>query len=282
MDENNELDGTLVVKQYQPITIFSESFNDARSKALQSFFTGITPQSAIKERAGRGGGKVKYVTGYHMIEQISLITNFRWSHKRITEEYRPNKENPIEIITDVEVTIWDNNGNSYSHPGTGSKDVARYASDVYTKQWINGKEQFIDLGLDETDMMWQQEKRKQYHRYEIAHKRGDIISLGDDRKAAETDAIKKALSYFGIARDVYGHKEASVVDETTEEESEEAKKQREAVESFKRWLIHVHVRWSEVFEILGISDATEIVDFNEAQRKIIEAKGLKEEKDDKI
>jgi recombination DNA repair RAD52 pathway protein len=61
-------------------------------------------------------------------------------------------------------------------------------------------------------------------------KQGKIIALGDDLKAAYSDGIKKCLSYFGIADDVYGGKEAEVY---VEEEAIEEKKSGTAVVSLE-------------------------------------------------
>jgi hypothetical protein len=265
----------------QIITMFNVALNNERTQALASFFQGATPRSEIRKREGRGGGQVDYVNGYWMFRQATLLTNSRWWHEKTGVKFRPNEENPVEITVYVNVTFEDyETGKTYTHPGTGSKDVARYKKDTYKKDWINGKAVFIDLGIDNTDTTWKQENRKQKHLFEIEHHKGEIISLGDDEKAAETDAVKKALSFFGIANDVYGHKEKKFIDPTSEEESNEDGESEEVeldvkdgYKKFGIWLKLKGLLWSEVYEIL---QTKEITDYEAAKVKIMEVKGIKE------
>jgi hypothetical protein len=263
------------------ITMFNVALNDERIQALASFFQGATPRNEIRKRTGRGGGQVDFVNGYWMFRQATLLTNSRWWHEKTGIKFRPDELNPAEITVYVNVTFEDyETGKTYTHPGTGSKDVARYKEDTYKKTYVGKEQKFIDLGIDITDTTWQQEKRKQRHLFEIEHHKGEIISLGDDEKAAETDAIKKALSYFGIANDVYGHKEKKFIDPTSEEENNEDGESEEVeldvkdrYKKFGIWLKLKGLLWSEVYEILGTK---EIADYEVAKQKIMEVKGIKE------
>ena len=99
------------------------------------------------------------------------------------------------------------------------------------------------------------------------------IPLGDQKKAAGSDCLKKCASLFGIALDVYWGKELEYF-----AEEEPAKGQSvdysggEAMRAFGKFLEKNHISWSETFRILGTRD---IADFKEAYNKVKEAKGIK-------
>ena len=223
------------------LTIFN---NDTYSKeiqtAIKSLISGKTPIAEVRKRDSRGG-EVNYVNGYYMFRQASLITGFRWSSKCLREKYLPNEDTPTEIGALMEVTLYDQAGNAYSHQSWGSSDVKRYAKD----QFKDGKK---------------------------VHSAGEIISLFDDLKAAYTDGIKKCLSYFGIANDIYGGKELNYFE--SEEESSNGKQpgivisstdQRTALDAYIR---NKHIRYDKALEIIGVSSMNDIIDYKAAYDKL--------------
>lgn len=65
----------------------------------------------------------------------------------------------------------------------------------------------------------------------------------------------------------------------TEEVDENTASRTEAIEqeqykAFGKWLDKNHVRWSEAYQILGITENDKIADYNTARNKIKEAKGI--------
>jgi hypothetical protein len=233
-------------QQDTSITLFNSPIaKKEREKALRSLFEGHTPPSDVRKRIAGGGNEVNYVNGYWMFRQASLITGYRWSHIKLKERFRPNEEEPKEIGVDVLVTIWDNQGNKFEHTATGQKDVARYSKDDYKGNY----------------------------------KKGDLISIFDDIKSAETDGIKKALSYFGIANDIYGGRELQFFGNEAGEKDSESSTSLEVIDytgndaykGFGKWLKENGILWSEAYKILG----TEIItDFKDAYEKIKKEKGL--------
>lgn len=159
------------------LTIFSVGKAE-RQIAIDAFLSGITDKKHIRQRPARGGGNVEYVSTYYMTRMMNLLTGFKWTSECVEEKARPNWETPVEIMCKMKVTTWDNNGRALSHTAWGTKDVAYYKS-KFTKD-------------------------------SKAPPKPQIIALGDDLKAAYSDGIKKCLSYFGIADDVYGGKEAEL------------------------------------------------------------------------
>jgi len=209
------------------LTIFEAIGKKQRIAAIQALLTGKTPEKYILTRPARGGGIAKYVNTYYMTRQVSLVTGFRWNSECLKEEFRPNKEEPVEIGAFMKVTILDGSGNEISHYSWGQKDVARYNYD---------------------------DKKGNY-------KKGDMISLFDDLKAAYSDGIKKCLSYFGIANDIYGSKDY----EAYEEELNDPKKQ------LSKYITDKGLSYGEqVFPTLGVASFSEITDFEDALKKLKE------------
>jgi len=209
------------------LTIFDAVDEKQRQEAIKSLLTGKTPEKYIQERPARGGGIAKYVNTYYMTRQISLVTGFRWSSECLKEEFRPNKENPTEIGALMKVTVLDSNDIEISHTSWGQKDVARYNKD---------------------------DAKGNY-------KKGDLISLFDDLKAAYSDGIKKCLSYFGVANDIYGNRDY----EAYAEELADPKRQ------FNKYVEDKGLSYGEqVFPALGIKSFSEITDFEDALKKLKE------------
>lgn len=221
------------------LTIFNnDSYGKDIQTAIKSLISGKTPITEVRKRDSRGG-EVNYVNGYYMFRQASLITGFRWSSKCLREKYLPNEDTPTEIGALMEVTLYDQAGNAYSHQSWGSSDVKRYAKD----QFKDGKK---------------------------VHSAGEIISLLDDLKAAYTDGIKKCLSYFGIANDIYGGKELNYFESEGELNNQpgiviSSTDQRTALDAYIR---NKHIRYDKALEIIGVSSMNDITDYRAAYDKL--------------
>jgi len=226
------------------ITIFNtESYGKEIQTAIRSLVLGRTPITEVRKRDSRGG-EVNYVNGYYMFRQASLITGFRWSSKCLKEKYIPSEDAPTEIGALMETILYDQAGNAYSHQSWGSSDVKRYAKD----QFKDGKK---------------------------THSAGEIISLFDDLKAAYTDGIKKCLSYFGIANDIYGGRELNYFESFESEEAPlndkqssivmSATDQRTALDAYIR---NRHIRYDKALEIIGVSSLNDITDYKAAYDKL--------------
>lgn len=207
------------------LTVF-EAGDKERAEAIKNLLRGKTPINEVKKRPGRGGEQWNYVNTYYMTRQIALITGFRWSTEYLEERARPDWNRPVEVGVRVNVYIWDKDGNRYCQASWGSKDVVKYAYD---------------------------DPKGNY-------KKGDIISLFDDLKAAESDAIKKALSYFGIASDIYGHKELEFF-ASDGSKGPVTVTGDEAYKEFGKYLTAKHIPVSKACEILKVSKLSEIGDF---------------------
>jgi len=224
------------------LTIFNtESYGKDIQAAIKSLITGRTPITEVRKRDSRSG-EVNYVNGYYMFRQASLITGFRWSSKCLREKYIPTEDNPTEIGTLMEVTLYDQAGNAYSHQSWGSSDVKRYAKDKFK----DGKK---------------------------VHSVGEIISLFDDLKSAYTDGIKKCLSYFGIANDIYGGRELNYFEDQEESQSSQntvvvsQSDQRMALDSYIK---NKHIRYDKALQIIGVQNMNDITDYKQAYFRLKE------------
>ena len=208
------------------LTIFeSDSYGKDIQSAIRSLITGKTPITEVRKRDSRGG-EVNYVNGYYMFRQASLITGFRWSSKCLREKYVPDETAPIEVGALMQVTLYDQAGNHYSHQSWGSSDVKRYKN---------------------TDK---------------------IISLFDDLKAAYTDGIKKCLSYFGIANDVYGGRELNYFDEvegSAEISTIDSIDERTALDAYIK---NKHLRYDIALNVIGVQSVSDITDYRAAYQKV--------------
>lgn len=214
------------------LTIFTAG-EEERQKAITNLLEGKTPIAEVKTRPMRGGGDANYVNTYYMTRQISLVTGFRWESEPLEEKFWPNEENPTQIGVKMKVTIYDAQGHAYSHTSWGGKEVAKWTNPQFDKA---GKE---------------------------THAAGTPISIFDDMKAAYSDGIKKCLSYFGIANDIYGGKELEYF-QTDEDESDQKKNSQ----LFGRWLTEQRILVSDVCKILKISNLAEITDHKSAKEQL--------------
>jgi len=219
------------------LTIFDAVGDKERKEAFHNLLKGRTPISEIRQRPMRGGGEANYVNTYYMTRQIALLTGFRWTSCCLEEKFYPDEKSPKEVGAKIEVTIWDNNGTQYSHQSWGQKDIARYNKD--------------DLKGN--------------------YKAGEPISIFDDLKAAYSDGIKKCLSYFGIANDIYGGKELEFF--ATDEDGEQIGTMdfsgTEAAGAFGKFLSSKHIAVSKALSILGVKSLADITDYKKAHDKLV-------------
>lgn len=71
------------------------------------------------------------------------------------------------------------------------------------QQWEKSDTEIICMGYIEAELNGKLVRRYAVGQHDIAKTNNVPVCVGDNYKAAETDMIKKALSSFGIAKDVY-------------------------------------------------------------------------------
>ena len=98
----------------------------------------------------------------------------------------------------------------------------------------------------------------------------NLVDIDKNVKAANTNAKKVAINRLtGIGDDVYGKR----IEEEGAGSLEDVVIASGGATDFGRWVADNKLKWSEVFQVLGVKGVNEIVDFKEAIGKIKEAKG---------
>jgi len=92
----------------------------------------------------------------------------------------------------------------------------------------------------------------------------------DDKKAAISDGVKKCLSYFGIAADVYAGKELEFYLEEGGISGIEVNKQKDVFKSMAKKL--GFTRPSEICDILQVKSLDQIEDYDEALKTLEEVR----------
>ena len=104
------------------------------------------------------------------------------------------------------------------------------------------------------------------------HTPENIIDVGDNCKQANTAALKYAINRLThIGDDIYGKR----IENEGAGSFEEVMNANPDSTNFMRWIDSHKIRFSEIFEILGVKGLTEITDYKSAMEKIKEIKGIK-------
>lgn len=173
--------------------------NSLNSKQLQHILK-KTPDQFVKKRPAKGGGQWSYVTGGYIKKCLNLMFGWDWDFEIMSEQILHG-----EVVVKGRLTCR-TNGKQIVKMQYGNKDI------MYKKQ----SAEEIQKGLDRMP-----------------------LSIGNDLKAASTDALKKCAAEIGIAADVYNAEDFKeiLVDTTVLEFDElnelwELKKENVPVESF--------------------------------------------------
>lgn len=138
-----------------------------------------TPKQYVKQRPAKGGGTWEYVTGGYVKKCLNLMFGWDWDFEIIDEKILHG-----EAIVKGRLTCR-SAGKTIIKMQFGNKDI------MYRKQ----NQDEIQKGLDKIP-----------------------LSIGNDLKAASTDALKKCAAEIGIANDIYNKedfKEVKVAQENT-------------------------------------------------------------------
>lgn len=155
---------------------FGKVWSELRQKkfelALQCLIEGKTPKEAVLTRKGRGSRSFDYVTGSWIVQQLNDLFDFNWDWEIIQQEIGKGQ---IWVKGKLTVKILQESGQTVSITKTsfGGSDIKSYSE-------------------------------------KAGQRGGEVMDIGDDLKAASTDALKKAASLLGIAADVYGGDDAQV------------------------------------------------------------------------
>ena len=123
-----------------------------------------TPAQFVKKRPAKGGGTWDYVTGGYIKKCLNLMFGWDWDFEIISEQILHG-----EVVVKGRLTCR-TNGKQIVKMQFGNKDI------MYRKQTAEE----VSKGAERIP-----------------------LSIGNDLKAATTDALKKCAAEIGIAADVY-------------------------------------------------------------------------------
>ena len=99
----------------------------------------------------------------------------------------------------------------------------------------------------------------------------NLIDFDKNIKAADTNAFKYAVNRLThIGDDIYGKR----IEEEGAGTYESILESKSDANAFGQWVVEHKISWSEVMVILGVSNMTEVTDYQEAFRKVKKAKGI--------
>ena len=148
------------------------------------FLMAKTPAKYRREKPAKGGGKLTYVSGGYITKVLNLMFGFQWSFEIVSHEFDLDIGH---VVVKGRLTVPMNGG-----------DVV--------------KEQFGRADI------------KFYKSATLDDGRRKPLDIGNDLKAAGTDAMKKCASLLGIAADVYNAHEFTEI-EVVEEKIPERTRQ---------------------------------------------------------
>ena len=131
-----------------------------------------TPNQYIKKRPAKGGGTWEYVTGGYVRKVLNLMFGWDWDFEILEHTIIGG-----EAVVKGRLTCR-TNGKQIVKTQFGNKDI------IYKKQ----TQEEITKGLDKIP-----------------------LSIGNDLKAAATDALKKCAAEIGIAADIYNKEDFNEV-----------------------------------------------------------------------
>lgn len=130
-----------------------------------------TPREQVHQRKGRGGKEFDYVEGHYCIKWLNFNFGWNWDYEIVIQ---PTASEIVQLIDKKIDQVW----------VTGKLTV--HSSD--------NKYSIVKTQGGKADIKYLKNSRTP-------------VSIGDDLKAAATDALKKCASLLGFASDVYGKTE---------------------------------------------------------------------------
>jgi len=162
--------------------------NNLLNENQLSFILKKTPKNHIYQRPGKGGGKWQYVTGTYIKKVLNLVFGWDWSFEIIEHKIDINFKQAYVL---GKLTV--NSANKQIvKMQFGRVDIKFKTEAVFDE---HGQPVMID---DKYNHGKKKQKRQSSN---------VPLDVGNDLKAAATDALKKCAAELGIASDVYAPNE---------------------------------------------------------------------------
>lgn len=171
LDQVEEVHKETSISVFQKLGIVADA---ERAKALSILLRGKTPESVIKKRKGRGktpDGKeifFSYVPGWYVKKMLNALFAMQWDFELI-----PIKEGELFYMSARQILVMGK----------------------LTIRDIHGVPRIVKMAIGKKEVA--------YQKNQDGTRSTTPMDLGNDIKAAETDALKRAATGIGIALDLY-------------------------------------------------------------------------------
>ena len=223
------------------ITISADELSKVENNALNSkqlgFLLSKTPQNHIYKRPAKGGGQWQYVTGVYVKKVLNLMFGWDWSFEVV--------EHKFDLVI----------GQAY----------------VLGKLTVNSNGKTITkMQFGRVDIKF----RKQTQAQQQAGETRNPLDIGNDLKAATTDALKKCASELGVASDVYAPNEFKEIKIVPNEKLTNEEKLKEISQMLE--IEGLRITQDERLDFIRIVEQKEVVSYDKAL-KILKTKLPKNE-----
>lgn len=175
--------------------ITKDELTKATENALNTnqlgFLLSKTPKAHIYSRPAKGGGTWNYVTGTYVKKVLNLMFGWDWNFEVVEHKFDLNIGQAYVL---GKLTV-NSNGKSIIKMQFGRVDIK------FKKE--------LAYNSDGTPKMATNRQGQEYQVKETS--KNSPLDLGNDLKAATTDALKKCASELGIASDVYAPNEFKAI-----------------------------------------------------------------------
>ena len=157
-------------------------------KEVVELLNSTTPREWVDTRPVRGGKKdARFVSSPKYNEVMNIAFGYLWSQEVLKLERVDN-----DVVATVRITVEIPGYTIVKELPDGTRETIVRASVKIIKEQCGGTEikKWAKTKIDPATGITE-------------HKAGDVIDLGDDYKAAVTDAKKKCISELGIFADIY-------------------------------------------------------------------------------
>ena len=173
-----------------------------------NFLFAKTPAKHTYKRPGKGGQEWTYVTGVYVKKVLNLM--FGWNHNFIVEKFDINMEaRQVIVLGRLEVRT---GGQEIVKMQFGRADI-KFKTETRKDDKGNVIEELNSYG---------KMKPKRFPT-------NNPLDLGNDLKAATTDALKKCASELGIASDIYAPNEFKAIHIMTDNEKSDIDKAKHKI-----------------------------------------------------
>jgi len=164
--KNEEQANELITLEEVDVKRLEKSGGSILNVEQMNILLGVTPNKCRYSRQGKGGGTWTYVKGVYVKKVLNMIFGWDWDFEVVNEKLlgdHSKKGEFVIVLGKLKCRVW-----------------------------------------DEKRKMVREIVKMQYGRKEVKYlNNGGYLDIGNDFKAAATDALKKCANELGVASDVY-------------------------------------------------------------------------------